>query len=59
MKIAKIITTVVLTIAATSSLAATKCNNKNNVGRFANTNPPAKFTQVAQDAKAAVKAGVR
>ncbi len=59
MKIAAIMTIAALTIAGTSSFAATKCSNKMNMDRFANTNPPAKFTQVVQDTKSSEKTGVR
>lgn len=59
MTITKIFTAAVLTLAATTSLAATKCDNKVNVGRFANTNPPAKYLQAANIAKASAKVGVR
>lgn len=40
MTLAKIITITVLTVAATTSLGATKCDHKGRADIFANTNPP-------------------
>lgn len=59
MTLTKIFTAAIITVSATVSFGATKCDSKVNVGRFANTNPPAKFTQVAKDVKTTTKAGVR
>lgn len=49
MTITKIITAAMITIFATASFAATKCDQKSTIGRFANTNPaPSVKVQTAQ-----------
>lgn len=59
MTITKIFTAAIITIAASTSLAATKCDHKGNSGLFANTNPTVVKTQVAKVGTASSQTGTR
>lgn len=57
MNITKIITTAIITFAASASLASTKCTQKFDGGRFANTNPVA--VKAVKTVAASSQVGVR
>lgn len=60
MTFAKIFTAAIITVAATTSFGATKCDHKDSRGLFTHTNPPAVVkTQVANTGSTSTHTGTR
>jgi len=59
MTIAKIFTAALITVTATASFGATKCDHKGSNGLFANTNPPVVKVQTVKTASASTQSGTR